>query len=48
LGDILHHKPLPAGYLKVSVDMALESNAELPIPDDVAKVRLVGEAHIDS
>jgi hypothetical protein len=43
LGDILHHKPLPAGYLKVSVDMALESNAELPIPDDVAEVRLVGE-----
>jgi hypothetical protein len=43
LGDILHHKPLPADYFKVSVDIALESNAELPIPDDVAEVRLVGE-----
>jgi hypothetical protein len=44
LGDKLHHKPLPAGYLKVSVDIALESNADLPIPDDVAEVTLVGEA----
>jgi hypothetical protein len=44
LGDKLHHKPLPDGYLKVSIDVALEQDAELPIPDDVADIRLVKDA----
>ncbi|AES66405.2 hypothetical protein MTR_2g068910 [Medicago truncatula] len=41
LGDKLHHKPLPDGYLKVLVDIVLEQDAELPILDDVADIRLV-------
>ena len=44
LGDKLHHKSLPIGCLKVSIEIALEQDAELPIPDDVADIRLVGEA----
>jgi len=44
LGDKLHHKSLPVGYLKVSIDIALEPDAELLIPDDVADIRLVREA----
>ncbi|XP_039684501.1 uncharacterized protein [Medicago truncatula] len=44
LGDKLHHKPLPVGYLKVSIDIAFEKDAELPIPDDDADIRLVGDA----
>jgi len=30
--------------LKVYVDIALEHDAELPIPNDVADIRLVGDA----
>ncbi|XP_039683659.1 uncharacterized protein [Medicago truncatula] len=44
LGDKLHHKPLPDGYLKVSIDVALDQDAELLIPDDVADIRLVRDA----
>jgi hypothetical protein len=44
LGDKLHHKSLHVGYLKVSSDIALEQDAELLIPDDVADISLVGEA----
>jgi len=44
LGDKLHHKPLPVGYLKVSIDIAFEKDAELPIPDDDADIRLVEDA----
>lgn len=42
--EILHNKPLPTGCLKVSVDIAIETNAELPYPDDVSDATLVGEA----
>ena len=44
LGEVLHHKPLPAEYLKVSIDIALEGGALLPISDDVSDATLVGEA----
>lgn len=44
LGEVLHHKPLPSGYLKVSIDIALEEGALLPIPDEVSDATLVGEA----
>ena len=44
LGEVLHHKPLPSGYLKVSIDIALEEGALLPIPDEVSDETLVGEA----
>jgi hypothetical protein len=43
-GEVLHHKPLPSGYLKVSIDIALEEGALLPIPDEVSDATLVGEA----
>ena len=42
LGEVLHHKPLPSGYLKVSIDIALEEGALLPIPDEVSDATLVG------
>jgi len=44
LGDKLHHKSLPIGYLKVSIDIVLEQDTELPIPDDVVDISLVGDA----
>ena len=44
LGKVLHYKPLPSGYLKVSIDIALEEGALLPIPDEVLDATLVGEA----
>ena len=27
LGEVLHHQPLPAGYLKVLIDISLEGGA---------------------
>jgi len=44
LGDKLHHKSLNVGYLKVSINIALEQDVGLPIPDDVADISLVGDA----
>ena len=44
MGELLHHKPLPDGYLKVSVDIALELDALLPIPDLVSEATLLGDA----
>lgn len=44
LGEVLHHQPLPVGYLKVSIDIALEGGVLLPIPDSVSDATLVGEA----
>ena len=43
LGEVLHHKLLPAGFLKVSIDIALEKDAPLPLPDDISDATLVGE-----
>ena len=44
MGELLHHKPLPDGYLKVSVDIALELDVLLPIPDLVSEATLMGDA----
>ena len=44
LGELLHHKPLPHGYLKVSVDIALDTDAVLPMPDSVSEVTLLRDA----
>ena len=44
MGEVLHHKPLPSGYLKVSIDISLEEGALLPFPDEVSDATLVGEA----
>ncbi|XP_058752304.1 uncharacterized protein LOC131625457 [Vicia villosa] len=44
LGEVLHHKSLPAGYLKVSIDIASEGGPLLSIPNDVLDATLVGEA----
>ena len=43
LGEMLHHKPLPTGFLKVSIDIVLEGDALLPLPDDVSDATLVGD-----
>ena len=44
LGDLLHHRPLPDGHLKVSVDVALDQDALLPIPDMVSETTLLRNA----
>ena len=44
LGEVLHHKPLPYGYLKILIDIGLEDGASLPIQDEVSDATLVGEA----
>ncbi|XP_058768650.1 uncharacterized protein LOC131642420 [Vicia villosa] len=44
LGEVLHHQPLPTGYLKVSIDISLEGGALLPILDNVSDATLLGEA----
>ncbi|XP_057415079.1 uncharacterized protein LOC130709958 isoform X2 [Lotus japonicus] len=33
LGDTIHNCPLPTGYVKVSIDVAIEDDAKLPVPD---------------
>ncbi|KAI5398476.1 hypothetical protein KIW84_064025 [Lathyrus oleraceus] len=43
-GDLLHHRPLPDGHLKVSVDVVLDKNALLPIPDIVSETTLLRDA----
>ena len=43
LGEVLHLKPLPAGFLKVSIEIAIERDAPLPLPDDISDATLVGE-----
>ena len=42
--EMLHHKPLPDGFLKVSVGVVLEGGALLTLPDDVADATLVADA----
>ena len=44
MGYLLHHRPLPDGHLKVSVDIALDMDALLPIPDIVSKTTLLRDA----
>ncbi|KAL5079940.1 hypothetical protein RYX36_008361 [Vicia faba] len=43
LGDVLPHKLLPAGFLKVLIDISLDGDASLPMPDDVSYATLVGD-----
>ena len=43
LGEVLHHKPLPAGFLKVSIEIALQRDTPLSFPDDSSGATLVGE-----
>ena len=41
LRDLLHHRPLPDGHMKVSVDVALDLDTLLPIPDNVSETTLM-------
>ena len=41
LGDLLHHRPLPDGHLKVSVNVALDLDVLLLIPDIVLETILL-------
>ncbi|KAI5425824.1 hypothetical protein KIW84_031591 [Lathyrus oleraceus] len=43
-GELLHHNPLPVGYMKVSVDLVLDTNALLPLPDVVSETTLMRDA----
>ncbi|CAI8614764.1 unnamed protein product [Vicia faba] len=43
-GDLLHNRPLPDGHMKVSVDIALDMGALLPVPDIVAETTLLRDA----
>jgi hypothetical protein len=43
-GDLLHHRPLPDGHLKVSVDVVLDKDALLPIPDIVSETTFLRDA----
>ncbi|KAI5396593.1 hypothetical protein KIW84_062701 [Lathyrus oleraceus] len=43
-GDLLHYRPLPDGHLKVSVDVVLDKDALLPIPDIVSETTLLRDA----
>ncbi|KAI5445665.1 hypothetical protein KIW84_013767 [Lathyrus oleraceus] len=36
-GELLHHNPLPVGYMKVSIDLVLDTDALLPLPDVVSE-----------
>ena len=44
LGDLLHHRPLPDGHLKVSVDVALDLDALLLVPDIISETTLLRDA----
>ncbi|XP_058754386.1 uncharacterized protein LOC131627563 [Vicia villosa] len=44
LGDLLHHRPLPDGHLKVSVDVVLDHDAVLPAPDMVSETTFLRDA----
>ncbi|KAI5398758.1 hypothetical protein KIW84_064221 [Lathyrus oleraceus] len=43
-GELLHHNPLPVGYMKVSVDLVLDTDALLPLPDVVSETMLMRDA----
>ncbi|KAI5441465.1 hypothetical protein KIW84_010802 [Lathyrus oleraceus] len=43
-GELLHHNPLPVGYMKVSVDLILDTDALLPLPDVVSETTLMRDA----
>jgi hypothetical protein len=43
-GDLLHHRPLPDGHMKVSVDVVSDRDALLPVPDMVSEVTFMRDA----
>ncbi|XP_050900303.1 uncharacterized protein LOC127107070 [Lathyrus oleraceus] len=43
-GELLHHNPLPVGYMKVSVDLVLDTDALLSLPDVVSETTLMRDA----
>ncbi|KAI5385741.1 hypothetical protein KIW84_072370 [Lathyrus oleraceus] len=43
-GELLHHNPLPMGYMNVSVDLVLDTDALLPLPDVVSETTLMRDA----
>ncbi|KAI5427049.1 hypothetical protein KIW84_032469 [Lathyrus oleraceus] len=43
-GELLHHNPLPVGFMKVSVDLVLDTDARLPLPDVVSETTLMRDA----
>ncbi|KAI5423840.1 hypothetical protein KIW84_030168 [Lathyrus oleraceus] len=43
-GELLHHNPLSVGYMKVSVDLVLDTDALLPLPDVVSETTLMRDA----
>ena len=44
VGLLLHNHPFPQGYLEVSVEICLDMDALLPIPDSISEVTLVRDA----
>ena len=44
LGDSLHHRPLPDEHMKVSVDVALDLDVLLPVPNIVAETTLLRDS----
>ena len=44
LGDLLHHRPLPDGHMKVSINVALDLDALLPAPDTISETKLLQDA----
>lgn len=43
-GATLHNKPLPLNHIKVLMEIAVEPNANLPVPDDYEGNTKVGQA----
>ncbi|KAI5421056.1 hypothetical protein KIW84_044768 [Lathyrus oleraceus] len=43
-GELLHHNPLPVGYMKVLIDLVLDTNTLLPLPDVVSETTLMRDA----
>ena len=44
LGDTIHNLPLPDDCVKVGIDVVIEADAELPIPDEYADLIKVHDA----
>ena len=41
--NTLHNRPIPPNHAKVSIDMALESDALLHVPNEVADISVVSD-----
>ncbi|KAJ1378614.1 hypothetical protein SESBI_47648, partial [Sesbania bispinosa] len=44
LGDTLHNRPLPAEHVRVGVEIVLEGNAPLPVPNEDAGLIILDDA----